>query len=409
MTGKLKMADLTDTEVRLVLPSDGELHDPTLQFMRACGLEVRRPSSRRYTGTVPALPGVAVLFQRTADITMKVEEGSAELGITGLDRLIEYRSDEGRVTSIIDDLRFGRCEFVLAVPDSWLDVVSVADLADLALEFHQEGKQLRIATKYPRLLRGYLFQKGINYFTLVPTTGSLEAAPAAGYADLIADITATGTTLRENGLKTLEEGTILVSQACLIANPIELAMSDRALGLARSLAETMESYLRAQPYYRLTANVQGASEQQVSATILARPQLAGLRGPTIARVYNLEEQDWYSVSLLVKKDMLLEAVEHLRDAGALDIAASQLSYLFDGGSKSFRQLFGQGDSERTTTGAGVTGPGTAACRISAAGICQTCQCTSTWPIRRPNSWTGALPSIVLAAFTWVPLLPIFAP
>ena len=341
MTGKLKMADLTDTEVRLVLPSDGELHDPTLQFMRACGLEVRRPSSRRYTGTVPALPGVAVLFQRTADITMKVEEGSAELGITGLDRLIEYRSDEGRVTSIIDDLRFGRCEFVLAVPDSWLDVVSVADLADLALEFHQEGKQLRIATKYPRLLRGYLFQKGINYFTLVPTTGSLEAAPAAGYADLIADITATGTTLRENGLKTLEEGTILVSQACLIANPIELAMSDRALGLARSLAETMESYLRAQPYYRLTANVQGASEQQVSATILARPQLAGLRGPTIARVYNLEEQDWYSVSLLVKKDMLLEAVEHLRDAGALDIAASQLSYLFDGGSKSFRQLFGQ--------------------------------------------------------------------
>jgi ATP phosphoribosyltransferase-like protein len=71
--------------------------------------------------------------------------------------------------------------------------------------------------------------------------------------------------------------------------------------------------------------------------------LAGLRGPTIARVYNLEEQDWYSVSLLVKKDMLLEAVEHLRDAGALDIAASQLSYLFDGGSKSFRQLFGQGE------------------------------------------------------------------
>ena len=330
-------------EVRLVLPSDGELHDPTLQFMGACGLDVRRPSSRRYTGTVPALPGVAVLFQRTADITMKVEEGSAELGITGLDRLLEYRSDEGRVTSIIDDLRFGRCEFVLAVPDSWLDVVSVADLADLALEFHQEGKQMRIATKYPRLLRGYLFQKGINYFTLVPTTGSLEAAPAAGYADLIADITATGTTLRENGLKTLEEGTILVSQACLIANPIELAMSDKTLGLARSLAETMESYLRAQPYYRLTANVQGASEEQVSATILARPQLAGLRGPTIARVYNLEEQDWYSVSLLVKKDMLLEAVEHLRDAGALDIAASQLSYLFDGGSKSFRQLFGQGE------------------------------------------------------------------
>ena len=334
------MTDLANIEVRLVLPSDGDLHDSTLEFMKACGLEVMRPSARRYTGSIPALPGMAVLFQRTADITLKVEEGSADLGITGLDRLLEYRNDESRVTTLIEDLRYGRCEFVLAVPDSWLDVVSVADLADLALEFHQEGKQLRIATKYTRLLRRYLFQQGINYFTLVPTSGSLEAAPVAGYADLIADLTATGVTLRENGLKTLDEGTILVSQACLITNPTQLAMSGMGMSLARSLAETMESHLRAQPYYRLTANVQGPSEQQVSATILARPQLAGLRGPTIARVYSLDERDWYSVSLLVKKDMLLEAVDHLRDSGAVDIAASQLSYLFDGRSKAFQQLFG---------------------------------------------------------------------
>ena len=128
----------------------------------------------------------------------------------------------------------------MAVPDSWLDVSSVADLADLALEFHQEGKQLRIATKYPRMLRRYLFDRGINYFTLVLTSGSLEAAPTAGYADLIADLTATGTTLRENRLKMLEDGTILVSQACLIANPLELAKSDRSLDLARSLTEMLE-------------------------------------------------------------------------------------------------------------------------------------------------------------------------
>ena len=330
------------TEVRLVLPSDGDLHDSTLEFMKACGVEVSRPSARRYTASIPTLPGMAVLFQRTADITDKVEEGSAELGITGLDRLLEYRNDESKVTTLIDDLSYGRCEFVLAVPDSWIDVVSVADLADLALEFHQEGKQLRIATKYPRLLRQFLFQQGINYFTLVPTSGSLEAAPVAGYADLIADLTASGGTLRENGLKTLDEGTILVSQACLITNPARLEMLGKGLSLARSLAEMMESHLRARPYYRITANVQGPSEQQVSATILARPNLAGLRGPTITRVYNLEEQDWYSVSLLVKKESLLEAVAHLRDSGAEDIAASQLSYLFDGRSKAFAQLFGQG-------------------------------------------------------------------
>ena len=325
--------------VRLVLPSDGDLYDASLRFLEACGLSVLRPSARRYTARIPALAEVEVLFQRTADITQKVEEGSAELGITGLDRYLEYRNDEKRVVTLIDDLHFGRCEFVLAVPDSWLDVTSVADLADLALEFRQKGKQLRIATKYPRLLRRYLFDRGINYFTLVPASGTLEAAPAAGYADLIADLTSTGSTLRENRLKTLEEGTILVSQACLIGNPLLLAASPGVRRCSRSLVELMEAHIQAEPFYRLTANVRGQSAEEVSATILARPDLAGLRGPTVARVYNVEEQEWHSVSLLVKKEKLLEAVDHLRDSGAVDIAASQVSYLFDGHSQAYHNLF----------------------------------------------------------------------
>jgi ATP phosphoribosyltransferase len=220
-----------------------------------------------------------------------------------------------------------------------LDVSSVADLADLALEFRQGGKQLRIATKYPRLLRRYLFDSGINYFTLVQASGTLEAAPAAGYADLIADLTSTGVTLRENRLKTLEEGAILVSQACLIGNLLILGVSPSSLRLARSIVEMMEAHLRAEPFYRLTANVRGESATTVSANILARPDLAGLRGPTVARVHNVEEQDWHSVSLLVKKEKLLDAVDHLRGCGAVDIAASQVSYLFDGHSQAYHSLF----------------------------------------------------------------------
>jgi len=333
-----------EASLRLVLPSDGALHDSTLSFFGACGLSVVRPNSRRYTATIPALSGVEVLFQRTADITEKVEEGSAELGVTGLDRLLEYRHDDHTATALIDDLRYGQADFVLAVPNSWLDVTSVADLADLALEFRQQGKQLRIATKYPRLLRHYLFDRGINYFTLVPASGTMEAAPAAGYADLIADITATGTTLRENQLKILEEGTILTSQACLIGNINLLKQSKSCLKLARSIMDVMEAHLRAEPFFRITANVQGASPQEVSGTVLARPDLAGLRGPTIARVYNVEEQDWYSVSLLIKKGKLLEAVDHLRSCGAVDIAASQVTYLFDGFSSAYHQLFDNGES-----------------------------------------------------------------
>jgi ATP phosphoribosyltransferase len=269
-----------------------------------------------------------------------VEEGSAELGVTGLDRVLEYRNDERKASVLIEDLEYGRCDFVLAVPDSWMDVTSLSDLADLALEFRQEGKQLRIATKYPRLLRGYLYERGINYFTLVPASGAMEAAPAAGYADLIADVTATGTTLRENQLKQLDEGTILFSQSCLIANPVSLGTSGEALALARSIVELMEGHLRAEPFYRVTANVRAASAEEVSSTVLARTDLAGLQGPTVARVYNIEEQDWFNVSLLIKKDRLLEAVDHLRDCGAIDVAASQLSYLFDDHSEAYQALFG---------------------------------------------------------------------
>jgi ATP phosphoribosyltransferase len=324
--------------LRLVLPSDGELSETTLGFMKDCGLGVRRPSARRYTAHIPALPGIEVLFQRTADITHKVEEGSADLGITGLDRLLEYRSDENRVSALIEDLGYGRCDFVLAVPGSWLDVTSVADLADLALAFHEKGTQLRIASKYPRLLRRYLFDRGINYFTVVAASGALEAAPSAGYADLIADITATGATLRENQLRTLEGGTILSSQACVIGNLANLPASRERLDLARRLMELMEAHLQAEPYYRLTANVKGGSPEEVSATILARPQVSGLRGPTIARVYNVQEEDWYSVSLLIRKGQLMEAVDHLRDCGGIDIAASQVSYLFKGESQAYRRL-----------------------------------------------------------------------
>ena len=326
--------------LRMALPSDGELYDSTMAFMRACGLTVSRPNSRRYTGTVPSIPGVEVLFQRSADVSQKVEEGSAELGITGLDRVLEYRNDEARASVLIEDLEYGRCEFVMAVPDSWMDVTSLSDLADLALEFRQEGKQLRIATKYPRLLRSYLYERGINYFTLVPASGAMEAAPAAGYADLIADLTATGVTLRENQLKQLDEGTILASQSCLIANPVLLSASGEALALARSIVELMEGHLRAEPYYRVTANVRASTAEEVSSTVLARPDLAGLRGPTVARVYNVEEQDWFNVSLLIKKGQLLEAVDHLRGCGAIDVAASQLSYLFDGHSEAYKALFG---------------------------------------------------------------------
>ena len=343
----MNFSQTNDQSLHIVIPSDGELHDSTLAFLRSCGLRVSRPNSRQYTATIPSLPGIEVLFQRTADITQKVEEASAELGITGLDRLLEYRSDTKRAVAIIEDLGYGGCDFVLAVPNAWLDVTSLDDLSDLALEFHEKGNQLRIATKYPKLLRQHLFDRGINYFTVVPASGTLEAAPVAGYADLIADLTATGTTLRENRLKTLTGGTILKSQACVIGNPIALKASKQRLLLCRHFLELIEANILADPYYRITGNVLGNSEEIVADMVLKRTDLAGLRGPTLSRVYNADNENWYSVSLLVQKGQLMEAVDHLRSCGALDISASQVNYLFENRSSAYERLISTANQTET--------------------------------------------------------------
>ena len=175
----------------------------------------------------------------------------------------------------------------------------------------------------------------------------MEAAPVAGYADLIADLTATGTTLRENRLKTLTGGTILKSQACVIGNPIALAASKQRLLLCRHFLELIEANILADPYYRITGNVLGDSEDMVASMVLKRTDLAGLRGPTLSRVYNADNENWYSVSLLVQKAQLMEAVDHLRDCGALDISASQVNYLFEDRSLAYERLLSTCDKTET--------------------------------------------------------------
>ncbi len=323
--------------IRLALPSDGELHDTSLTFLAAAGLSVHRPSARRYTGAIPSLPGTAVIFQRSQDITTKVEEGSADLGICGLDRYLEYRQEEGGALLVLEDLGFGGCDLVVAVPDSWVDVSTMDDLADVSLEFRQRGAQLRVVTKYFRLVQRFFLAHGINYFSLISSTGALEAAPAAGYGDIIVDITATGVTLRENRLKTLDDGIVLSSQACLIGNRRRLSEPE-SLDSTRSMLEIMEGYLRARSFCRLTANVRAESPEEVARIILSRRELSGLQGPTVSRVYTPSGESWYSVSLVVARSKLMEEVEHLRRAGATDIFASQVSYLFQKSCQAYERL-----------------------------------------------------------------------
>ena len=251
------------SNLRLALPSTGALYVGTSELFTGCGLEVRRANSRRYTADIPALPGVNVLFQRQSDITVELDGGSADIGIVGLDRYSESRLERGDTVIVHDGLGFGDSRLVIAVPDSWLDVTSMADLADIALEFRAKGRDLRIASKYPRLVKRFLNQNDVNYVSMISVSGGLEAAPVMGYADIIADITATGATLRENDLRILVDGIVIESQAVIIGNGRALASDPEKLGLTRSLIEKISAYRDERDVYdRLAENLKQFTESE---------------------------------------------------------------------------------------------------------------------------------------------------
>lgn len=326
--------------LRLALASNSDLHDPTLRFLESCGLPVERASARRYTATIPALPGIIVLFQRSADIPAKVEEGSADLGIAGLDRFLEVREEDGDTTLLIERLGYSHCELVIGVPDAWIDVSSMVDLADVSLSLREKGRQLRVVTKYPRLTQQFFLSRGINYFTSVEASGAMEAAPLMGYADIIVDIISSGATMRENRLKTLTDGIILRSQACLIGNKRMLREDPSKLELTRSMLELIEARLRSLNYYSITANIRGESADVVAQHVIGNREVAGIQGPTISTVYSRlgGGQDWFAVTVVVERDKLLRAVEHLRKIGGSGITVLPASYVFEQESMAYQRL-----------------------------------------------------------------------
>ena len=206
------------TTLRFGVPSKGRMEQPTLDFLASCGLTVARPNPRQYQATMSGQPGVTVLFQRTHDLIRQVADGSVDLAVAGYDYFLEYDPEGSDLLVVYPDLGYARAEVVVAVPEAWVDVSTLDDLADVALELREAGRSLRVATIYPNLARRFLDEHGITYFTLQVADGALEAAPGLGYADIVVDLTETGTSLRENRLKCLEDGRLLTTQACLIGN-----------------------------------------------------------------------------------------------------------------------------------------------------------------------------------------------
>jgi len=314
------------TDIRLSLPSKGRLSDATADFLAACGLEIDKPNPRQYAARIPALPGLTVLFQRPGDIVVSVRDGSVDFGITGMDVVAERQGDNGTLLVLHDELNFGHCHLALAVPEAWETVRTMADLAAHASTL---GRSLRVATKFPHLTGGFLTRHYIP-FTVIHAEGTLEVAPAIGYADLIADLVSSGQTLRDNRLCPLADGVIIRSQAVLIANRVTLQSRPEVLAVARALLEVIEAHQRAEERLSVFANIRGESPQAIAQRMFTQGTLSGLQGPTISTVVVRDgNPDWYAVHIVVGRDQLFQVIAELRAIGASGVVVMPVTYIFE--------------------------------------------------------------------------------
>ena len=329
--------------LRFGVPRKGAWEDSALTFLDDSGIRVRRVSDRQLTATVSGMPGVTVVLQRAEDVLRQVIDGKIDIGITGLDQLTEVRGEDDEVVILHEALGFSTGALVAAVPASWVDVSSIADLAEVAVTLRERGEPLRVATSFPNLTKRFFYDSGVTHFTFVELKGGVEAAPGVGFADIVVDITTTGTSLRENYLKMLRNGVVLRFEACLIGNRRALAESASKRERVRRILELIEARLRAQTVYSITANLRAKSEEEVAAALMESPATRGRRGPTVARVYSNEPSDsvWFAATIIAESGMLQEAIDHLRAVGGSGISVVPLRYLFDERSNRYEAMLAE--------------------------------------------------------------------
>jgi len=312
--------------LRLSIPSKGRLSDDSLNFLSACGLEVYKPNPRQYKASIPSVPGLSVLFQRPTDIVISVRNGSVDFGITGLDVLAEYRGSNGDILPLHSRLGFGACTLEVIVPNNWTDIKRMADLVRKQAEL---GRPLHVATKFPNTTSSFFDQNGLTDVNFIAAEGTLEIAPTIGYADLITDLVSSGTTLRDNHLKQLEDGQILSSQACLIANRSELIGNQQALAIAKTLLEYIVAHLRASKAVSVFVNIRGDSPETIAKNMFAKKVIGGLQGPTFSPVITRLEEKWYAAHLVIQKDQLSLAIAELRSIGGSGVVVAPVTYIFE--------------------------------------------------------------------------------
>jgi len=303
----------------LAVPSKGRLQENATAFFARAGLSfVKSRGARDYRGAIAGLDGVEVAFLSASEIVSQLASGAAHLGITGEDLVREQVAEADAAMAMLTPLGFGHANVVVAVPQAWIDVTTMADLDDVAsLMRARQGRKLRVATKYVNLTRRFFAKHGIADYRIVESLGATEGAPAAGTAEIVVDITTTGATLAGNALKILDDGTMLASEANLVAS-VRADWSDQA----RRAATAILSRIAAEEEARTLREIKVRLSQEATATLQALVESFGARLP-----FGVAASHGVQIVHCPEKQVFA-LVEQLGQAGADDITVGSLAYVF---------------------------------------------------------------------------------
>ena len=317
----------------LAVPSKGRLQESTAVFFARAGLELQQGrGARDYRGALVGLPGVEVVYLSASEIVAQLSAGAAHFGVTGEDLVREKVADADQRLELLAPLGFGRANVVVAAPQAWIDVRTMADLEDVASAYRaRRGERMRVATKYVNLTRRFFAGHGVADYRIVESLGATEGAPAAGSAELIVDITTSGATLAANALKPLEDGVILQSQATLVAS-----MSAPWGPAARASARAILDRIVASEEARRTREIH-CQLPEPSALVVERA--SELFGAVSVAGKDAGPQDF--VALQCAKADAAELANWLLSKGANRVSVTALEQVFNARNPLFERLEGR--------------------------------------------------------------------
>ncbi|MBQ6512830.1 ATP phosphoribosyltransferase [Methanobrevibacter sp.] len=276
-------------KIKIAVPSKGRISEPSINILDKAGLGLKDRESRKLISKT-FNKDIDILFARASDIPEFVQDGIADMGITGIDLIEENEAD---VIQLLD-LNFGKTSLVLAAPED-SEIRNIKDIKD----------EMTVATEFPNLTKKYLENNDLN-LKIVKLSGSTEAAPFIGVSDLITDLTSTGTTLKMNHLEIVD--TLLESSIVLISNKESLNVKKQ---LIESVSTSIKGVLEASRKKLLMMNVKTKDLPSVKEVM---PSMGGL---TISDV--LSDEETVAAQAVIDEDEVFELVNKLRNAGAKDI------------------------------------------------------------------------------------------